>query len=403
MARPDQPRVLRATELPVPAAAKQRRLRILFVCGEFPNPVHGGGSRVADFIKVLGERHEVFVAAWYDRRRDHDAYVALAPYARVLRGLPFEDLEGGCVEKMLQMLDHQPADVVHYEWPRSLQSFDRRLGRHHIYTHMEVVSHSLWLDLKRLAPLSPEWCQRMSQLLTILGVETLDAARADLQIAVTGKDGQFLSRFRPDLPFYVVNHGINLDDFVLPERTPEPNTVVFTGNFAHYPNQDAVHFFMRDIHPVVRAAVPELRVLLVGANPPPDIRAYHDGRRIIVTGHVPDVRPYIQQAAVCMAPLISGAGLRTKVVQYAALRRPSVITPIAAADLDFEPGREVLLTADPREFARQLSELLLHPAQAMELARAARVKALALYDNRKIAEVGLGNLYQHLLSTEERS
>ena len=388
--------VLRAMDLAVPDTKMAQRLRLLFVCGEFPNPIHGGGSRVADFIKVLSEQHDVYVAAWYDRRRDHDAYVELAPYCRALWGLSFEDLEGGCVNKLFDLIGGQPVDVVHYEWPRSLQSLEPRLGRFHLYTHMEAVSLSLWLDLKRLEPLSPEWCRRMVLLLNMLGVEVLDAARADMQIVVTDKDGQFLSRFCPGTPYYVVNHGINLDDFALPERPPEPATIVFTGNFTHYPNQDAVHFFMREIRPEILAAVPGLRVLLVGANPPADIKKYHDGRRIVVTGRVPDVRPFIQQAAVCIAPLISGAGLRTKVVQYAALRRASVVTPIAAEDFEFEAGRDLFIATDPHEFALRVVELLRNPARAVEMAQRAREKALTLYDNRRIAEIGLGNLYRQL-------
>lgn len=400
--KPGQPQVIRAMDLPAPAGTAAQRLRLLFVCGEFPNPIHGGGSRVADFIKVLSEHHDVFVAAWYDRRHDHNAYVELAPYCRVLRGLSFEDLEGGCVNKLFDLIGGQPVDVVHYEWPRSLQSLDPRLGRFHLYTHMEVVSRSLWLDLQRLEPLSPEWCRRMALLLNMLGVEVLDAARADMQITVTAKDGEFLSRFCPETPYYVVNHGINLDDFALPERMSDPTTIVFTGNFTHYPNQDAVHFFMREIRPTILAAVPELRVLLVGAHPPTDIRKYHDGRGIIVTGRVPDVRPFIQQAAVCVAPLISGAGLRTKVVQYAALRRTSVVTPVATEDLDFESGRDLFVATDPHEFALRVVELLRNPARAMEMARQARAKALTLYDNRRIAEIGLGNLYRQLQAGKER-
>ncbi len=370
--------------------------RILFVCGEFPNPQHGGGGRVADFIKVLSVHHDVYVAAWYDRRRDHDAFVALASYCRRLRGLSFEDLEGGCAGKLLDLLGGQPADIVHYEWPRSLISLDRCLGRHHIYTHMESVSCSLWMDLHRLEPLAPEWLKRLAQLLSMLGVEALDANRADAQVVVTAKDGEFLSRFAAGQTYYVVNHGINREEFDLPDRAPQPSTLVFTGNFVHYPNVDAVHYFMREIRPLILCAVPELRLWLVGANPPCELQRYHDGRAVTVTGRVPDVRPYIQKAAVCIAPLISGAGLRTKVVQYSALRRPCVATPIAVEDLGFEDGREIFIANGPAAFAARVVELLRDPARAVKMAGQARARALACYDNRLIAEQGLGNLYRLL-------
>lgn len=389
-------RVRRTMDLLPPAETLPRRRRILFVCGEFPNPVHGGGGRVADFVKALSVHNDVFVAAWYDQRRDHDAFVDLKPYCRGLLGLKFEDLEGGCHGKLMDLLGDQPADVVHYEWPRSLISLDRRLGRHHIYTHMESVSCSLWMDLHRLDPLSRDWPKRLAQLLTMLGVEALDAGRADAQIVVTAKDGEFLSRFVTGQTYYVVNHGINRDEFDVPEAVSQPNTLVFTGNFMHYPNVDAVQHFMDKIRPAILSSVPDLRVWLVGANPPREVRRYHDGHHVMVTGRVPDVRPYIQRATVCIAPLISGAGLRTKVVQYAALRRPCVATPIAAEDLGFENGREVWVAADAAVFAARVTELLLDPARAVQMAERARTKAMACYDNRLIAERGLGNLYRVL-------
>lgn len=377
------------------------RKRILFVCGEFPNPVHGGGGRVADFIKALSARHEVYVAAWYARPRDHKTYVELAPYCRRLLGLGFEDLERGCADRLFDLLDGRPADVVHYEWPRALNSFDRRLGRHHVYTHMEAVSCSLWMDLLRLPPLSPDWLKRLTELLVMLKVEILDAAKADAQVVVTAKDGAFLSRFAAGCDYYVVNHGIDRAEFTRMDRPPEPATLVFTGNFTHYPNVDAVHYFMRDIYPAIRAAVPGVRVWLVGANPPEAIRNYQCEGQVTVTGFVPDIRPYIQKASICIAPLISGAGLRTKVVQYAALRRPSVVTPIAAEDLLFETGSEIRVADGAAAFAREVVALLNNPDLASAIAERARVRAMREYDNATIAERSLNGLYRLLEQEKE--
>ena len=393
--------VLRAGELDPSAAVSPARRRILFVCGEFPNPVHGGGGRVADFIKALGADHDVYVGAWYDRLRDSAALAELEPHCRGLLRLSFEDLEAGCADELLGLLDGRPADVVHYEWPRALNSFDRRLGRHHVYTHMEAVSCSLWIDLRRLPPLSPDWLRRLAQLLIMLKTEILDVKKADAQIVVTAKDGEFLSRFAAGQTFYVVNHGINRTEFDLPDQPAEPRSLVFTGNFIHYPNVDAVHWFMRDVRPRILASVPDLRVWLVGAHPPAELQRYHDGAGVVVTGRVPDVRPYVQKAAVCIAPLVSGAGLRTKVVQYAALRRPCVATSIAVEDLGFADGRDVFVADAPETFADRVVELLLDPARAAALVACARQRALEVYDNHRIARRDLGNLYRRLDAGKE--
>ena len=381
----------------VPAIEENgKRRRILFVCGEFPDPVHGGGGRVADFIKALSSRHDVFLAAWYERGRDGQALAEISPYCRGVKKLSFEDLEGGCSGKLLRFLGGEPVDIVHYEWPRSLKSFDRRLGRHHLYTHMEVVSCSLWMDLQRMEPLSPGWMQRLAQIFTMIRLECLEASCADAQIVVTAKDGRFLSRFVSGQNFAIVNHGINRAEFDIPERPAARNTLVFTGNFTHYPNVDATHFFMKEIRPLILARVPDMTVWLVGANPPASILAYRDEKKVFVTGHVADIRSYIQKATVCIAPLISGAGLRTKVVQYAALRRPCVATSIAAEDLEFEDGREILIADDPERFSAQVIKLLLDPELAATVAEAAHRRAIESYENNRIAEQALGGLYRRM-------
>ncbi len=394
--------VIRPSSLAEAHPPERGRKRILFVCGEFPNPVHGGGGRVADFVKALSLQHEIYVAAWYERSRDHKSYAELAPYCRRLLGLSYEDLERGCGDRLLDLVEGRPVDVVHYEWPRSLHSFDRRLGRHHVYTHMEAVSCSLWMDLCRLPPLTSDWLKRFTELLIMLKVEILDAAKADAQVVVTAKDGAFLSRFAAGRDFYVVNHGIDRAEFTRMDSPAEPDALVFTGNFAHYPNVDAVHYFMRDIYPSIRAAVPGVRVWFVGSNPPEAVRRYADKERIMVTGYVDDIRPFIQKAAVCIAPLISGAGLRTKVVQYAALRRPSVVTPIAAEDLLFETDRELCVADGADSFARQVIALLRDPALAATIAERAYERAVREYDNVNIAEHGLNTLYRLLDQPREQ-
>lgn len=391
--------VVRALDLPQAALTTSRdekRRRILYVCGEFPNPIHGGGGHVADFIKMLSEQHDVYVAAWYDRPRDHQAFAELAPYCRALRGLSFEDMECGCVDKLLDVIGHEPVDIVHYEWPRSLNSFDRRLGRHHIFTHMESVSCSLWMDLHRHPPLSPDWMQCFVKWLTVMRIEAIDAGRADAQIVVTPKDGAFLSSFVPGQTYYVLNHGINIEDFSVPDTTPEPHTLVFVGNYKHPPNQDAVHYFMEQIWPQIIGRVPDARFLIVGANPPDTIQRYHDGARVVVTGRVPAVTPYVQQAAVCIAPLVSGAGWRNKVIQYAAWRRPCVVTPIAAEDVMLDAQQDFFVARDPSEFAARVLELLLDPDRARSMAEQAREKVLTLYDNRRIVHVGMNSIYRAL-------
>jgi glycosyltransferase involved in cell wall biosynthesis len=254
-------------------------------------------------------------------------------------------------------------------------------------------------DLQRLKRDDEDWLMILVKLINSLKVEVVDVAPLDGCIALTEQDAAFLARFNPSLRYYVVNHGVTLDEFSLPDRAPEPRSLLYIGNYQHYPNEDAVQYFFREIYSLVRRRIPDVRVYIAGANPTPGILAYHNGESVLVTGAVADVRPAIQRAAVCIAPLVSGAGLRTKVIQYAALKRPAVVTSLAAADLLFEHGADIFISDEPAAFAEYIVDLLDHPERAAAMAASAHTKVREYYDNRRI--IGqLLRLYELLAAPE---
>jgi glycosyltransferase involved in cell wall biosynthesis len=217
----------------------------------------------------------------------------------------------------------------------------------------------------------------------------------DARIAVTTKDAEFFRRLDPHLEYTVLNHGLTFDEFVLPEVEPEPNTLVFVGNYLHYPNVDAMIWFFREMWDRIRQEVPDVRIYLVGTTPPAELLSLADGERIIVTGSVPDVRPYIQKGVLCIAPLISGAGMRGKVIEYAALRRTFVATSIATTDLVFEDGRDYLCADTAVEFTEKVIALLKDPGHAAKLGVSACGTARQYYDTAMLVDY-LNRVYARL-------
>jgi glycosyltransferase involved in cell wall biosynthesis len=377
--------VIRTTDLMVETLhePEQRRRNILFITGEFPNVVHGGGGRVMDFIKIMSQDNNVYLFSLYDEHSDRDSYDMLLPFCQKIKGVTISDFEGN-VDRIKAFVTGIPIDIVHYEWPRSLTNFDRSLGRLHIFTYMEAVSLRLAMDLQQQRPLDDRWTDTLLKLLASLKIEVVDAPNADILVVVTEKDGEFLARINPLRPYFVVNHGITLDEFCLPDREADERTLMYIGNYLHYPSEDAIQYFFGQIYEAICREVPDLRVFLVGANPTPTVMRYHQDGRVIVTGRVDDFRPYIQQATVCIAPLVSGAGLRTKVIQYAALRRACVATSIATADLMLRDGSDICIADDPATFAERVVFLLKHPEVTRAMAASAYEKACMHYDNQRI-------------------
>ena len=197
--------------------------------------------------------------------------------------------------------------------------------------------------------------------------------------------------------YFVLNHGITLNEFALPDIAPEPNALVYIGNFHHYPNVDAMRFFIQEMWGAILRELPDAHLYLVGANPTQEIREMADGAHFTVTGRVADIRPLIQRASIGIAPLVSGAGLRGKVMEYAALRRTFVATSIAMSDLVFREGVDYLLADQAEDFVRRVVTLLKDPGLARKMGESAYDTVCRNYDNHRLVDY-MDRLYAHLES-----
>lgn len=174
-----------------------------------------------------------------------------------------------------------------------------------------------------------------------------------------------------------VPNGVDLEYFspVSTEAAAsEPPTLVFTGVMDYRPNVDGILWFVRNILPSVREAVPNVRLYVVGNRPSKSVQRLASDPGIVVTGFVADVRDYAARG-VCIAPLRIARGIQNKVLEAMAMGRPIVVTPQAFEGIEAEPGRDLLLAADEREFAARTIELLKDPARADRMGRAARMRA----------------------------
>jgi polysaccharide biosynthesis protein PslH len=150
-----------------------------------------------------------------------------------------------------------------------------------------------------------------------------------------------------------------------------PPTVLFVGGFAHHPNIDAALWLARSIFPRILERVPGARLEIVGHEPGPEIRALAAGA-VSVHASVPDVTPYLDRAAVVVAPIRIGGSMRMKVVEALALGKALVATPRAAEGVEAIPGEEFLLAADDDELVDAIAGLLLDRDRRRALGERAR-------------------------------
>ncbi len=149
-------------------------------------------------------------------------------------------------------------------------------------------------------------------------------------------------------------NGVNLDYFAPGQYdTPFPckeTPIVMTGRMDYWPNVDGASWFAREILPLVKQRIPDARFYAVGAQPAPSLSALANPD-VVVTGEVPDVRPYVAAASVVVAPLRIARGVQNKVLEALAMGVPTVATEEASRALAVSSGRDIWVANDARGFA----------------------------------------------------
>lgn len=178
---------------------------------------------------------------------------------------------------------------------------------------------------------------------------------------------------RADAP--VVPNGVDLSFWTRRQNHAPANTIAFTGVMDYLPNQDAALHLVDKIIPLIRRSIPDLKLSIVGRNPTAELvqKAKRDGN-IVVTGLVDDVRPYLEQAAVFVAPVRFASGTQNKVLEAMAMQIPVVCTATVAAGLHFDDLREppVCVADRAKPFATAVVELLRDESKRSRLAAQGR-------------------------------
>ena len=180
------------------------------------------------------------------------------------------------------------------------------------------------------------------------------------------ENGIDTDRFDPALTFDAVDGG-------------EGPLAVLTGQMDYRPNIDAVRWFAADILPLVRQQHPEARFAIVGRAPTDEVRALAKLPGVIVTGEVPDVRPWLAAADAVVAPLLLARGVQNKLLEAMAMARPVVASAAAATGIDATPGEHLLVAEGAEAMADAVGSLFDDRAAAATMGQAARARMIARY------------------------
>lgn len=389
-------------------------MRILFVTEKFPYPLDTGGNvRTFHMLKALSTEHEVTLLAnrpddldeqaiepvrsicthiqWIESQpisrlrkighlttclaarkplmlERHGARAAASAIRQLMSAgaVQHRNDTALCAKPAFDVLHFNHLDAASYEKfvPRGVL---RVLDQHNVVTHQ--VRTTLSVETR---PLHQWALRRESRVLP--GVERALCNRMDLCITCSDIDRESLRSMGVRARIETVPNGVDLDFFSPTPGAPRSLEAVFMGTLDYDPCDKAVQHFCENILPKLHRKYPKLRFVAVGRNPSEKLRRRADqDDRIVITGRVEDVRPYVRTASVFVVPLLSGSGTRLKVLEALALGTPVVTTSIGVEGIEAIPDQHLLVADTADDFAVGVGRVIEDASLAEQLRREGRL------------------------------
>ncbi len=289
-------------------------------------------------------------------------------------------------------LAQQAYDVVHVFGSVSVYEY-----AHLLHEHPAIITpyESYSLYLKRLIDANENTAIRPRlQRLMARQFERWMFTPYQTTVVVAQPDQDELQAINPDLNLAVISNGIDLSYFVpSADIQRDANMLLFVGNYEYAPNLQAAYTLIQQVLPQVRRELPAARLYLVGNAPPADLQALAT-EHVIVSGRVPDVRPYLVQAGAFVCPLTLGAGIKNKVLEALAMRCPVVATALSVDGIAVQQGHDVLL-ADVAAMGAAVVRVLRDARLRERLGRNGRQLIETRYSWQSVAE-RYAKLYQQV-------
>lgn len=379
---------------------------LLFLVHRMPYPPDKGDKvRSFHLLKHLVARHRVFVGTFMDDPEDarhvetlrslcaglhvstlHPRTARLASLAGLVTNdaLTLHYYRDAALRQWVAgTLEREAVDAV-VVFSSSMAQYAEGLGDVPVLVDFVDVDSAKWTAYaeQRSWPLS--WLYRREGA-RLLAYERLVATSAKRSFFCTDKETQLFVQMAPECAGAVesMNNGVDAQYFSADESrlspfAPEELAVVFTGAMDYWPNVDAVTWFVGNVLPELRRQHPRLRFYIVGRSPTPAVLALASAG-VAVTGTVPDVRPYLQHAAVVVAPLRLARGIQNKILEAMAMGRPVVASAACVAALEALPGTEILAAETVQDYERLILELIRDSEIACSIGVEGRRRVLASY------------------------
>ncbi len=397
-------------------------MKILFLSPTVPYPLTDGGRiRVFNLLKQIAQKNDVTLLALETQPTDTksitqieqlDITVHLIPNASTLPRISPKILLSACFkrqpitvarynvavyrQKIRELLAIENFDLVHYEMFHTAQ-FYTETNLPSVLSQQNVDS-AIWHRLTGETTNLFYKCAYWTQQLAFQRYERVLSPHFDAVTCTSDIDAAVFQQYCAEDSVEVIPNGVDVSHYRPDFESESPAHLIYIGSMDWYPNEDAVSFFAEEVLPQVQTNVPDVKFSIVGGNPSARVQKLADSEGVVVTGRVPEIKPYFAEATVFVVPLRIGSGTRLKILEALAMGKAVVSTAVGAEGLALQDGEEIIIADEPKDFANAVTRLLTDTVLRQQIGEKGRARVEQDYDWRNIGKK-LITVYESVINT----
>ncbi len=307
-------------------------------------------------------------------------------------------------KKIAEVLKKDQFDIIHLEslFTTPYIPVIRQYSNAKIVLRTHNIEHQIW---KRVAKNEKNWFRKWAIRYMSNQLERYEcglSGQIDAFAAISEPDYHFFATQYGNLPGTILPLGINIDDYpddeeYMPSDVPE---LFHVGSMNWRPNVEGIEFFLDEVWPLVLERFPKITFTIAGRCIPTAISQRTDPN-LIIAGEVPSANEFILSKDIMIVPILSGSGVRVKIIEGMALGKTIITTTIGAEGLAVENGKNILIADTPEEFVEAISKCVHTPDICAILGENAR-NFVALNHNNEVITQNLTDFYEALIQNENK-
>jgi len=366
-------------------------MKILQLCHKTPLPAIDGGCIAINnitqclldsgvdvkVVAVATPKHPYMVSAfsktYLEKTRFESVYIDTTPHKiealkTLFTGKSYQIsrfYHKNMVNKLTQILKCETFDIIHIEsiYMAPYIPLIRKYSKAKILMRLHNIEHQIW---ERLSENEHNPVMKLAYKVNahqLRRVERKILQEVDGYMSISEPDYQYFNNTMPNVPGIVIPFGINVDNYDMEDddyiATDHPS-LFHLGSMNWSPNVEGIEWFLDEVWPEILVAHPDLTFTLAGHDIPENIRNRQD-KNVTVVGAVPDANEFMMDHDIMVVPLLSGSGIRIKIVEAMALGRVVITTSIGAEGLDVQDGKHLFIANTPEEFVSVVNKCVSMP------------------------------------------